>query len=145
MAPLFIRVRIIETPKQRIGQNDPVKLFVGMNAEINFQSTAGPERFRLIIERHRFNPQHAKYQFMTASSDGLLRLEIDGPTHWNPDDEEIPCPHIHRYREGAGLRWAMPITDQFGDPSDLVAGLTWFMGYCNIVQVPTILSVRSLF
>jgi hypothetical protein len=31
-----------------------------------------------------------------------MRLDLDGPPHRNPDDQEIPCPHLHIYRAGYG-------------------------------------------
>jgi hypothetical protein len=37
-----------------------------------------------------------------------MRLDLDGPPHRNPDDEEIPWPHLHVYREGYGDKWASP-------------------------------------
>src|SRR5947209_1172082 len=30
----------------------------------------------------------------------LMRLDLDGSRHRNPDGEEIACPHFHIYREG---------------------------------------------
>ena len=43
----------------------------------------------------------------------LKRLDLDGPTHTNPDGEELPCPHVHVYRDGFGTKWAcyaLPVT-----------------------------------
>ena len=57
----------------------------------------------------------------------------------DPDDEEIPCPHLHLYREGFGDRWAMPLPHGFfrdaGDPWLL---LLEFMQFVNITVPPNI-------
>jgi hypothetical protein len=67
-----------------------------------------------------------------------LRLDIGGPPHCNPDGERIDCPHLHRFREGHGDRWAEPMPPVIGDPDDLLACLTGFLQYCNVVHIPSI-------
>jgi Family of unknown function (DUF6978) len=47
------------------------------------------------------------------------RLDFRGAPHRNPDDEEIPCPHLHLYRESYGDRSLMPLpAEQFSDGGD---------------------------
>ena len=43
----------------------------------------------------------------------LVRLDLNGAGHRNPDDAELPCPHIHLYREGYHDKWAFHV------PSDI--------------------------
>jgi hypothetical protein len=74
----------------------------------------------------------------------LLRLDLDGPPHRNPDGKEIPCPHLHVYREGYGDKWATPApTSWYADTSDLTSTLEEFMAHCNITTRPNI--QRGLF
>jgi hypothetical protein len=74
----------------------------------------------------------------------LVRLDLAGPTHRNPDGEEVPCPHLHLYREGYGDKWAKPLpADIFSAPTDLWATLQAFQVFCNITQPPHI--ERGLF
>lgn len=69
----------------------------------------------------------------------LYRLDIDGAPHRNPDGEEIPCPHLHVYREGYGDKWAVPApADKFPNTSDLFAALGSFMTHCNITDWPNV-------
>ncbi|MDP0294167.1 hypothetical protein Q7288_05730 [Glaesserella parasuis] len=74
----------------------------------------------------------------------LVRLDIEGPPHRNPDGEEITCPHIHLYWEGYGDKWAYPLPDELksvlDSPYDL---LDRFMDYCHIIGKPLI--QRELF
>jgi len=70
----------------------------------------------------------------------LLRLDIDGPPHDNPDGAEIPCPHLHIYREGSADKWAFPLPpDTFSDTSDLAKTLHEFLVYCKVQNIPPIL------
>lgn len=69
----------------------------------------------------------------------LMRLDLDGPPHRNPDGEEIPCPHLHVYREGDGDKWAVPVPGvRFGDTQDLFSAFEAFMDHCNVTRRPKI-------
>jgi hypothetical protein len=62
-----------------------------------------------------------------------MRLDLDGPTHRNPDGQEIPCPHLHIYREGYGDKWAIAAPlDRYADTADLFSTCDVFMQHCNI-------------
>ncbi len=62
----------------------------------------------------------------------LVRLDVAGPPHRNPDDTEVPCPHLHVYRQDYGLKWAYPLPPEFGDCSGLADYLDSFCQHCNI-------------
>lgn len=97
------------------------------------------EKFIFEIERGRINRLRIKYQTMARKVFILVRLELDGPTHQNPDGEEVPTPHIHMYKEGFGDKWAYPISKQsFTNIEDPVQSLKDFMNYCNITHRPVI-------
>lgn len=69
----------------------------------------------------------------------LVRLDLGGAPHRNPDGEKIPVPHIHIYREGYGDKWAMPVpTDQFRAVADVWTTFEDFLQFCNITQPPYI-------
>jgi len=68
----------------------------------------------------------------------LLRLDVGGSPHENPDGEEVPAPHLHVYREGYGDKWAYPVPPEFTDTSNLGKTLSEFLKYCNIQPIPEI-------
>ena len=69
----------------------------------------------------------------------LARLDIGGAPHRNPDDEEIPAPHLREYREGYEDKWAKPISSEhFTAIDDPYKTLEEFMSYCNITEPPKI-------
>src|ERR1035438_8357600 len=64
------------------------------------------ENFTLDVTRAQIKLTKATYQNRARQAIVLMRLDLDGPPHRNPDETEIPCPHLHIYRGGFGDRWA---------------------------------------
>lgn len=87
----------------------------------------------------------------------LVRLDIDGSPHTNPEVMSVPlsyltpyngqtiqCPHLHLYVEGFMDRWAIPApSDIFSRTNDLYDTLMDFFRYCNVIEPPNI--QRGLF
>jgi hypothetical protein len=97
------------------------------------------ENFLLDVTRYQIRLTKATFQNRAHVVIILYRLDIDGAPHRNPDGQEIPCPHLHVYREGFGDKWAFPAPiDKFPNTSDLFSTLYAFMEHCNITQPPTI-------
>ena len=95
------------------------------------------EAFFLDITRVRIKLTKATYQNRARSVIILLRLDLDGAPHRNPDGEDIPCPHLHIYREGYGDKWAIPApADKFPNAGDLSKSLEDFVQHCNIMNLP---------
>jgi hypothetical protein len=81
----------------------------------------------------------ATYQNRARQAVILMRLDLDGPPHRNPDGEEVPCPHLHLYREGFGDKWAVPApTTIYGNVKDLHSTFLAFMNQCNVTITPKI-------
>ena len=95
------------------------------------------ETFLLDITRARIKLTKATYQNRARAAIILLRLDLDGPPHRNPDGEEIECPHLHVYKEGFGDKWAISLPpEHYPDPADLFATFLAFMKQCNVVEPP---------
>lgn len=107
--------------------------------ELDVKSTDNRESFKVDVNRKgRIRLTKCTYQERYASVEVLLRLDIDGPPHENPDGDVVPCPHLHVYKEGFGDRWAYPIPSTFTNTSDLVRTLGEFLMYCKIRNIPDI-------
>jgi hypothetical protein len=127
---------------EKIRSSDDEYLFPaeGESVSIPLKSRDKRETFILDLARSSINLQKVKYQNRGRRIIILARLDTGGPPHLNPDGNEIPCPHIHLYREGFGDKWAYTLPPiQFANPGDLWQTLIAFMEYCNIVQCPIIL------
>lgn len=97
------------------------------------------EDFILDVTRSRIDLSKVSYQNRARLIVVLMRLDVNGPPHRNPDDELIPCPHLHLYREGYGSKWAFPLPDgKFSSLSDMVQTFSDFMSECNVVEHPTV-------
>lgn len=97
------------------------------------------EAFLLDVHRGRINLAKATYQNRSQKVVILVRLDIEGSPHRNPDGQDIPPPHLHVYREGYGDKWASPVDpSHFPNTTDLYISMEDFMRYCNITQPPFI-------
>jgi len=87
----------------------------------------------------------------------LVRLDIDGQPHTNPEVSSVPlaylvpyngrtiqCAHLHLYVEGYMDRWAIPApSEKCPRTEDICAILDDFFRYCNVIELPLV--QRSLF
>ena len=111
----------------------------GESVTLPLQSADRREQFLLDLSRGRIDLRKVKMQNRGRQVVVLVRLDLGGAPHRNPDGEEIPVPHLHVYREGYGDKWAVPVpADRFGNLDDVWQTLGDFMGYCNITQPPRI-------
>lgn len=68
----------------------------------------------------------------------LVRLEVDGPPHTNPDGNLITGTHVHLYREGFDDKWAYPLdVGQFPNPNDIARTFEDFCRYCRVAPIPS--------
>lgn len=87
----------------------------------------------LDVTRAQIKLTKATYQNRARQAIVLMRLDLDGPPHRNPDGSEILCPHLHVYREGFGDKWAIAApSDRYAETHDLFSTCIAFMRHCNI-------------
>ena len=97
------------------------------------------ENFMLDVTRGQIKLTKATYQNRARQAIVLMRLDLDGPPHRNPDDQEIPCPHLHIYREGYGDKRAVSAPPEiYPQNSDLFSKFQAFMQHCNVTLAPDI-------
>ena len=130
---------LIAMEKHRVDDQRHDYPWLGGCLTVPLQSADKREHFLLDISRSRIDVLRAKYQNRSRQVVVLVRLDIGGAPHRNPDGGEIPCPHLHVYREGFAHKWAVGApTDKFPNTTDLWQTLNDFMRYCNITQPPII-------
>ena len=111
---------------------------MGGSLRLPLHSTDQREEFSLDITRGTIVLEKNTFQNRARKALVLVRLDLGGPPHRNPDGEEMPCPHLHLYREGFGTRWATPMPPNFATIKDTLELLDEFMNFCNIVSKPII-------
>jgi hypothetical protein len=119
---------------------------------IPFTSTDKRENFLFDIFRGSIRITKITYQNRVRKAFVLRRLDLDGPSHINPQTETVPMPflepyngreiltpHMHIYVEGYGEKWAIPANDilQTND-KDIFEMMEQFFAYCNVKQLPMI-------
>jgi hypothetical protein len=135
---------LIAMEKHRANEDSHAFPMGGESLAIPLQSHDKREMFLLDLSRGRIDLAKVKMQNRARQVVILVRVDIAGAPHRNPDGVDVPCPHMHVYREGYGDKWAAPIpTDRFTDPSDIWTTFRQFMAFCNITQPPNI--ERGLF
>ncbi len=112
----------------------------GTKIDLKLSSLDKKEDFVLNIRRGRINLSKITYQNLYSKYNmPLIRIDLDGTRHQNPDGEFVGLPHIHIYKEGFGDKWAYELDKElFTNTDDLALLLEQFMDYCNIKQVPII-------
>ncbi|MFQ5443084.1 MAG: hypothetical protein ACE5EK_00570 [Nitrospinales bacterium] len=126
---------------EKVSVNDnPIDLpDFGGTLDIQLLSNNGREEFILNYTRHSINLAKRNHHFRGRKVIGLARLDLDGPPHWNPDEQEIGPRHLHLYREGFGLKWAFEIPEaHFSDLDNAFQAIEDFMRYCNVVKMPNL-------
>jgi hypothetical protein len=111
----------------------------GQSLVLSLHSPDKREQFLLDLSRGRIDLLKVKMQNRGRQVVVLVRLDMGGAPHHNPDGEEIPVPHLHVYREGYSDKWAIPIpADYFQEIGDARVTFEDFMRFCNITQPPYI-------
>ncbi|HOO56914.1 MAG TPA: hypothetical protein PLN69_08830 [bacterium] len=109
----------------------------GQKVSIPIISMDNKEDFFLDISKGSIDIKKIKYQERCRKTEVLIRLDLGGHPHRNPDDTEIGAPHLHYYKEGYGDKWAKTIpANLFSNLSDEFKTLKEFMKYCNIIVPP---------
>jgi len=148
---------LIAMPKKRFGNQVFDFPMAGEVLNIPVVSTDERESFLVDISRGRIRLTKCSYQERYQGVIILVRLDIDGPPHTNPNLPKVPlaylgpyngqtinCPHLHFYVEGFMDKWAIPApSDFFSRTDDLYVTLYDFFDYCKIIEPPIV--QRSLF
>lgn len=135
---------LIAMPKCRVNEDRIDFPMGGQSLVLPLQSADKREQFLLDLRRGRIDLRKVKMQNRGRQVVVLVRLDLGGAPHRNPDDVEVPAPHLHIYREGFGDKWAVAVpAKMFRNIDDVWTTLDDFLRFCNITQPPHI--ERGLF
>jgi hypothetical protein len=105
----------------------------GENIAIQVKSFDNKEDFILDFSRGSIKLQKRTNQLRVYKAIVLVRLDLYGSTHRNPDNTEIGDCHLHIYKEGFGDKFAINVPkDKFSNLTDLAQTFEDFLDYCNI-------------
>lgn len=124
---------------KRFASQKPIRVPPGADQSHELVSDDGREKFLLDVWRSTFRLSKVKYQTRGRKVVVLVRLDIDGAPHTNPDGTQLPGTHLHLYQEGYDAKWAYPLDSaDFRSLASIAQTLTDFCKYCNIVDIPQI-------
>lgn len=124
---------LIAMEKRFVDESDWIFPTAGERIGLALTSLDKRENFMLDVTRAQIRLTKATYQNRARQAIILIRLDLDGSRHRNPDGTEIPCPHLHIYREGFGDKWASAVpTDRYANTLDLFSTCEAFLQHCNI-------------
>lgn len=92
---------------------------------INRKGAVDPKKYTLLLH---------------FTEEDLLRIDVHGTAHHNPDGSIVPCPHIHmRIKdEGRWDKYAFDLPAIFGNAEDCAETLRDFLQYCNTNNISEI-------
>jgi hypothetical protein len=88
-----------------------------------------------LLDVHRGTIKLARVMFQNRVRTAvvLVRVDVNGAPHTNPDEQRLAGSHIHVYREGYEDKWAAPLDPAvFTDNTDIAQVLKDFCAFCNI-------------
>ena len=128
---------LIAMEKHRVNDERSDFPMGGQSLVLPLQSPDKREQFLLDLSRGRIDLLKVKMQNRSRQVVVLVRLDLGGAPHRNPDGQEISVPHLHVYREGFGDKWAVPVpADRFTATNDVWRTLEEFNRFCNITRSP---------
>lgn len=100
------------------------------------------EEFLLDIWRGTLRLSRLKLQERARKTVVLIRVDVHGAPHTNPDGTRLEGTHVHVYREGFEDKWAHPLdASQFPDTASPSRVFQAFCRYCNILDPPPVQEV----
>ncbi len=134
--------RLIQILKKIIGSNSFAIPTPGSKAELELSSVfSANDRFTVFFNRSgRARPEKYTLLLRYGKDQGLLRIDVNGTKHVNPDGTVVDCTHIHKqtHEEGKWDAWAYELPVVFGNADDRIDTLKQFLEYCNVNNISSI-------
>lgn len=133
---------LIRVLKRIMQQGSVILPDMGFTAKFELRSVfSEKDRFTVIVNRSS-KIREDKYTLMLryGKDKGLLRIDVGGAAHTNPDGTVIPCPHMHIQQNDTGAwdAWATEIPAVFGNVEDRIETFRVFLQYCNVNNIASI-------
>ena len=108
--------------------------FNGGKVVIPLVSKDKKEEFLLDINRASIDINKNTFQNRVRKCIKLVRLDLGGAPHRNPDGKEIGTPHIHIYKNGYEDKFAYELPEFFLTCKTIKDYFYKFLEYCNVTK-----------
>lgn len=122
----------------------PASIAIPLGADDTYElvSLDDRESFLLDVWRGTLRLTKLKFQNRVRTAIVLVRLDVDGAPHTNPDGQRLLGTHLHLFKEGYDDRWAYPVDPSaFTLLSDPGATFQEFCAFCEIESPPPVQGV----
>lgn len=114
----------------------------GADDTYELADTNDREKFLLDVWRGMLRLTKLKFQNRVRIAIVLIRLDVDGAPHTNPDGAQLLGTHLHLFKEGYDDKWAYPVdSSAFTLLSDSGKTFHDFCSYCRIESPPAVQGV----
>jgi len=118
---------------------NPVIVSIPTGSDLTHELIGDDKREPFLLDLWRGTIRLSKLKLQTHGRKVivLVRLDVDGAPHTNPDGTKLFGTHLHIYRESYEDRWAIPLPlDEFSNPTNIRQSFQDFCRYCNIEILP---------
>lgn len=123
--------------RKRFLNSRPIAMSPGTDDTYELIGDDPRERFLLDVWRGMLRLSKYRLQTRARKVIVLVRLDVDGAPHTNPDGHKIGGTHLHLYREGFEDKWAYQVDPrEFRNPSDAWTAFKDFCRFCRIEGLP---------
>lgn len=124
---------LIAMEKRLVAAVQTVAVAPGGDESYELAGAEAEERFQLDLYRGRRRTAKLMFQTRARKVVVLLRLDLNGSPHTNPDGERLDGTHLHVFREDCDDKWALPLSDaEFRRREDAAAT---FADFCRISHI----------
>ncbi|WP_332238926.1 DUF6978 family protein [Sporolactobacillus sp. KGMB 08714] len=83
----------------------------GKRDQLDLISDDGKNEFKVDLNQGKIEPKFTFQLRLNHANLILVRVDVGGPTHENPDHKKVQGPHIHIYKQYKSRedRWAYPL------------------------------------
>lgn len=133
---------LIRMVKRFVRPPASISLPVGVDETYELAGADDREKFLLDVWRGTLRLTKFKFQNRVRTVVVLVRLDVDGAPHTNPDGRTLAGTHIHLFKEGFDDRWAYPVdTRSFTQLTDPSTTFLEFCAFCKIESPPPVQGV----
>jgi hypothetical protein len=134
--------RFMQMAKRFVRPPSSISLPVGVDETYDLAAVDDREKFLLDVWRGTLRLTKLKFQNRVRTVAVLVRLDIDGAPHTNPDGQRLSGTHMHLFKEGYDDRWAYPVDPRsFTLLSDPSTTFLEFCAFCKIESPPPVQGV----
>jgi hypothetical protein len=134
--------QLIKVAKHFVRPPASISIPPGLDETFELAGPGDRDKFHLDIWRGTIRLTKLKFQNRVQTVIVLVRLDVDGAPHTNPDGQRLAGTHLHLFREGYDDKWAYPVdATAFTALSDPGTIFQEFCAYCHVESPPPVQGV----